>query len=392
MFVVQAESIEAKIMTFCKMYSCVCVYLFGNGYFCKQNNGTINIKRNSMGKLIKPQGYKALLDRKQTEQGIKLIKEFFQQNISTELRLRRVTAPLFVLKGLGINDDLNGVERAVSFPIKDMGDARAEIVHSLAKWKRLTLAEYDIAPGYGIYTDMNAIRADEELDNLHSLYVDQWDWEAVIEREDRTLSFLEQVVKHIYAAILRTEYLTCESYPQLKPFLPREIHFVHAQELLDRYPDLSPKEREDAICKEYGAVFVEGIGGKLSNGEKHDGRAPDYDDWSTVTANGYAGLNGDILIWYPVLGRSFELSSMGIRVDKETLVKQLKAEGKEDRETLYFHQQLLHDKLPLSIGGGIGQSRLCMVLLHKAHIGEIQASIWPEEMKKECEACGMPLI
>lgn len=374
------------------MYSCVCVYLFGNGYFCKQNNGTINIKRNSMGKLIKPQGYKALLDRKQTEQGIKLIKEFFQQNISTELRLRRVTAPLFVLKGLGINDDLNGVERAVSFPIKDMGDARAEIVHSLAKWKRLTLAEYDIAPGYGIYTDMNAIRADEELDNLHSLYVDQWDWEAVIEREDRTLSFLEQVVKHIYAAILRTEYLTCESYPQLKPFLPREIHFVHAQELLDRYPDLSPKEREDAICKEYGAVFVEGIGGKLSNGEKHDGRAPDYDDWSTVTANGYAGLNGDILIWYPVLGRSFELSSMGIRVDKETLVKQLKAEGKEDRETLYFHQQLLHDKLPLSIGGGIGQSRLCMVLLHKAHIGEIQASIWPEEMKKECETCGMPLI
>lgn len=345
-----------------------------------------------MGKLIKPQGYKALLDRKQTEQGIKLIKEFFQQNLSTELRLRRVTAPLFVLKGLGINDDLNGVERAVSFPIKDMGDARAEIVHSLAKWKRLTLAEYDIAPGYGIYTDMNAIRADEELDNLHSLYVDQWDWEAVIEREDRTLSFLEQVVKHIYAAILRTEYLTCESYPQLKPFLPREIHFVHAQELLDRYPDLSPKEREDAICKEYGAVFVEGIGGKLSNGEKHDGRAPDYDDWSTMAANGYAGLNGDILIWYPVLGRSFELSSMGIRVDKEALVKQLKAEGKEDRETLYFHQQLLHDKLPLSIGGGIGQSRLCMVLLHKAHIGEIQASIWPEEMKKECETCGMPLI
>lgn len=379
-------------MTFCKIYSCVCVYLLENVYFCKQNNGTINIKRNSMGKLIKPQGYKALLDRKQTEQGIKLIKEFFQQNISTELRLRRVTAPLFVLKGLGINDDLNGVERAVSFPIKDMGDARAEIVHSLAKWKRLTLAEYDIAPGYGIYTDMNAIRADEELDNLHSLYVDQWDWEAVIEREDRTLSFLEQVVKHIYAAILRTEYLTCESYPQLKPFLPREIHFVHAQELLDRYPDLSPKEREDAICKEYGAVFVEGIGGKLSNGEKHDGRAPDYDDWSTVTANGYAGLNGDILIWYPVLGRSFELSSMGIRVDKEALVKQLKAEGKEDRETLYFHQQLLHDKLPLSIGGGIGQSRLCMVLLHKAHIGEIQASIWPEEMKKECETCGMPLI
>ena len=351
-----------------------------------------NTKHNTMSKLIKPHGYKVLLDRKQTEQGIKLIKEFFQQNLSTELRLRRVTAPLFVLKGLGINDDLNGVERAVSFPIKDMGDACAEIVHSLAKWKRLTLAEYDIAPGYGIYTDMNAIRADEELDNLHSLYVDQWDWEAVIEREDRTLSFLEQVVKHIYAAILRTEYLACESYPQLKPFLPRNIHFVHAQELLDRYPDLSPKEREDAVCKEYGAVFVEGIGGKLSDGKKHDGRAPDYDDWSTVTANGRAGLNGDILIWYPVLERSFELSSMGIRVDKEALLRQLKIEGAENREKLYFHQQLLQGKLPLSIGGGIGQSRLCMVMLHKAHIGEIQASIWPDGMRKECEACGMPLI
>jgi Asparagine synthetase A len=200
------------------------------------------------------------------------------------------------------------------------------------------------------------------------------------------------VVKHIYAAILRTEYLACESYPQLKPFLPKDIHFVHAQELLDRYPDLSPKEREDAVCKEYGAVFVEGIGGKLSDGKKHDGRAPDYDDWSTVTANGRAGLNGDILIWYPVLERSFELSSMGIRVDKEALLRQLKIEGAENREKLYFHQQLLQGKLPLSIGGGIGQSRLCMVMLHKAHIGEIQASIWPDGMRKECEACGMPLI
>ncbi len=345
-----------------------------------------------MSKLIKPNNYTALLDRRQTEQGIKLIKDFFQQNLSTELRLRRVTAPLFVLKGLGINDDLNGIERAVSFPIKDMGNKCAEIVHSLAKWKRLTLAEYGIAPGYGIYTDMNAIRADEELDNLHSLYVDQWDWETVIEHNERTLSFLEQIVRHIYAAILRTEYLTCESYPQLKSFLPRDINFVHAQELLDRYPNLSPKEREDAICKEYGAVFVEGIGCKLSDGKKHDGRAPDYDDWSTVSASGKPGLNGDILIWYPVLERAIELSSMGIRVDKETLLRQLKIEGKEDREKLYFHQQLLHDKLPLSIGGGIGQSRLCMVLLHKAHIGEIQASIWPEEMKKECKEWGMPLI
>jgi aspartate--ammonia ligase len=345
-----------------------------------------------MSKLIKPEGYKALLDMRQTEQGIKLIKEFFQQNLSTELRLRRVTAPLFVLQGLGINDDLNGVERPVTFPIKDLGDAKAEVVHSLAKWKRLTLAEYDIEPGYGIYTDMNAIRADEELDNLHSLYVDQWDWEAVITAEDRTIGFLEDIVRRIYAAILRTEYLTCETYPQIKPFLPHTIHFVHAQDLLDMYPDLDAKGREDAICKKYGAVFIEGIGGKLSDGKKHDGRAPDYDDWSTVAENGKAGLNGDILIWNPVLDRSFELSSMGIRVDKKALLRQLEIEGKEDREQLFFHRQLLDDKLPLSIGGGIGQSRLCMVLLHKAHIGEIQASIWPDDMVNECAKAGMPLI
>ena len=345
-----------------------------------------------MSKVIKPQVYQALLGTCQTELGIKQIKEFFQQNLSTELRLRRVTAPLFVLQGLGINDDLNGVERPVTFPIKDMGEARAEVVHSLAKWKRLTLAEYKVEPGYGIYTDMNAIRADEELDNLHSLYVDQWDWEAVITEGDRTLVFLENVVRRIYAAILRTEYLTCETFPQVKPFLPRDIHFVHSQELLDMYPDLSPKEREDAICEKYGAVFVEGIGCRLSDGKKHDGRAPDYDDWSTVAENGREGLNGDILIWYPVLGRSIELSSMGIRVDKEALLRQLKLEGEEAREKLYFHQQLLGDKLPLSIGGGIGQSRLCMVLLHKAHIGEIQASIWPDEMRRECADMGLQLI
>ena len=335
-----------------------------------------------MSQLIKPIDYKSLLDMKQTEQGIKLIKEFFQQNISTELRLRRVTAPLFVLQGLGINDDLNGVERAVSFPIKDLGDARAEVVHSLAKWKRLSLAEYQIEPGYGIYTDMNAIRADEELDNLHSLYVDQWDWEAVITKEQRTVAYLKNVVERIYAAIRRTEYLTCET----------KITFVHAEELLQMYPDKSPKEREDAICEKYGAVFIIGIGGKLSNGEKHDGRAPDYDDWSTVGENGLAGLNGDILIWYPVLGRSFELSSMGIRVNKEALLLQLKLEGKEEREGLYFHQKLLNDELPLSIGGGIGQSRLCMVLLHKGHIGEIQASIWPDDMRQACKKLGMTLI
>ena len=345
-----------------------------------------------MSQVIKPIDYQRLLDMRQTEQGIKLIKEFFQQNLSTELRLRRVTAPLFVLQGLGINDDLNGVERAVTFPIKDLGDARAEVVHSLAKWKRLTLAEYEVEPGYGIYTDMNAIRADEELDNLHSLYVDQWDWEAVVRREDRTLAFLKNIVERIYAAIRRTEYLVCESYPQIKPFLPEQIHFVHAEELLQMYPDKTPKEREDAICKKYGAVFVIGIGGKLANGEKHDGRAPDYDDWSTVAEDGRKGLNGDILIWYPVLGRSFELSSMGIRVDKESLLRQLEIEGQQQREKLYFHQQLLNDKLPLSIGGGIGQSRLCMVLLHKAHIGEIQASIWPDTMREECKSMGMPLI
>ncbi len=345
-----------------------------------------------MSQLIKPKDYKALLNMHKTEQGIKLIKDFFQQNLSTELRLRRVTAPLFVMKGLGINDDLNGVERPVSFPIKDLGDRQAEVVHSLAKWKRLTLADYEIPTGYGIYTDMNAIRADEELDNLHSLYVDQWDWEAVIKRSDRTLTFLKNVVERIYAAIRRTEYLVCETYDSIKPFLPEKIHFVHSEELLQMYPDKTPKEREDAICKKYGAVFVIGIGGKLSDGKKHDGRAPDYDDWSTTAENGLAGLNGDILIWYPVLERSFELSSMGIRVDKESLLRQLQIEEKEERKELYFHQRLLNGELPLSIGGGIGQSRLCMVLLHKAHIGEIQASIWPEAMRKECLELGMPLI
>lgn len=345
-----------------------------------------------MSKLIKPAGYKALLDLWQTEQGIKLIKEFFQQNLSTELRLRRVTAPLFVLKGLGINDDLNGVERPVSFPIKDLGDQMAEVVHSLAKWKRLTLAEYNIDPGYGIYTDMNAIRADEELDNLHSLYVDQWDWEMVISREERTLDFLKSVVRRIYSAILRTEFLACETYPQLKPFLPREIHFIHSEELLKMYPDMTAKEREDAVCKKYGAVFIMGIGGKLSDGEKHDGRAPDYDDWTTPNSDGFLGLNGDILIWYPVLDRSIELSSMGIRVDKEALLRQLALEGQEQRAELFFHKQLLEGKLPLSIGGGIGQSRLCMTMLQKAHIGEIQASIWPDEQRRECKENGMNLI
>ena len=345
-----------------------------------------------MSRIIKPTDYEQLLNPTQTEQGIKQIKDFFQANLSTALRLRRVTAPLFVLKGLGINDDLSGVERPVSFPIKDMGDQRAEVVHSLAKWKRLMLAEYQIQPGYGIYTDMNAIRGDEELDNLHSLYVDQWDWERTITEKERTLAFLKKKVNCIYSAIRRTEYLVCETYPQIKPFLPEEIHFIHAEELLQRYPNLTSKERENAIAKEYGAVFIIGIGQRLSNGEPHDLRAPDYDDWTTVNEEGFAGLNGDILIWYPILNRSIELSSMGIRVDQNALLRQLELTGKNDRKELYFHQRMLNGELPLCIGGGIGQSRLCMVLLHKAHIGEIQASIWPEEMREECAKLGMPLI
>lgn len=345
-----------------------------------------------MSKLIKPVDYKPLLDIQQTEQGIKLIKEFFQMNLSTELRLRRVTAPLFVLKGLGINDDLNGVERPVTFPIRDLGDAKAEVVHSLAKWKRLTLGEYNIEPGYGIYTDMNAIRADEELDNLHSLYVDQWDWEAVMTAGQRNLGFLKDIVRRIYSAIRRTEFLVCERYPEIKPFLPDEIQFIESEELLQMYPDKSAKEREDLIARKYGAVFIIGIGGKLSNGEPHDGRAPDYDDWTTPNGDGYNGLNGDILIWYPTLDRAVELSSMGIRVDKETLLRQLDITGQQCRKELYFHKKLLAGELPLSIGGGIGQSRLCMVLLHKAHLGEIQASIWPDEMLNECARLGMAII
>ena len=345
-----------------------------------------------MSRIIKAPGYRSQIGPQQTEQGIKLIKEFFQQNLSTELRLRRVTAPLFVLKGLGLNDDLNGIERPVTFPIKDMEEAQAEVVHSLAKWKRVTLAEYGIQPGYGIYTDMNAIRADEELDNLHSLYVDQWDWEAVMATGDRNLAFLRNNVERIYAAIRRTEYLVCETYPQLTPFLPEKIHFVHSEDLLQMYPGLSPKEREDAVCKAYGAVFVIGIGGRLSNGERHDGRAADYDDWSTPNSDGRNGLNGDILVWYPVLQQSLELSSMGIRVDREALLRQLREADQEERTQLFFHRQLLAGRLPQSIGGGIGQSRLCMMLLHKAHIGEIQSSIWPEQMRNDCKEMGIQLL
>ena len=345
-----------------------------------------------MSYLIRPKDYRPLLDKYATEQGIKMIKDFFQQNLATGLRLHRVTGPLFVLRGLGINDDLSGTERPVTFPIKDLGEAQAEVVHSLAKWKRLTLAEHGIEPGYGIYTDMNAIRADEELGNLHSLYVDQWDWERVIVAEERTLDFLRATVERIYAALQRTEFLVCERFPQIKPCLPESVHFIHAEELRQRYPDLTPKEREDRIAREYGAVFIIGIGCPLGDGKPHDLRAPDYDDYSTIASNGLPGLNGDLLVWYDVLGRAVELSSMGIRVDREALVRQLKESGKEERLNLYFHRRLMEGSLPLSVGGGIGQSRLCMIYLRKAHIGEIQASIWPDDMRRECADMHIELI
>ncbi len=346
-----------------------------------------------MSYLIRPTDYHPLLDMKQTELGIKQIKEFFQQNLSSELRLRRVTAPLFVLKGMGINDDLSGTERPVTFPIKALGDQQAEVVHSLTKWKRVTLADYHIEPGYGIYTDMNAIRADEELGNLHSLYVDQWDWERVITPEQRTIGFLKSIVTRIYSAMRRTEYMICEMYPQIKSFLAHDIHFIHAEELRQMYPDKTPKEREDLITKRYGSVFIIGIGCKLSDGTPHDLRAPDYDDYTTIDPEtGLPGLNGDLLVWNDVLGRALELSSMGIRVDKVALLKQLKLSGKEERMKLYFHRRLLEDSLPLSIGGGIGPSRLCMLFLKNAHIGEIQASIWPEALREECIKFGLHLI
>lgn len=345
-----------------------------------------------MSYLIKPANYKPILNLQQTELGITKIKDFFQSNLSSELRLRRVTAPLFVLQGTGINDDLNGVERSVKFAIKDMGDVQAEVVHSLAKWKRLTLAEFNIENGYGIYTDMNAIRADEELGNLHSLYVDQWDWELVMTDEERNTAFLKAIVRKIYASFLRTEYLVSENFPAIQPVLPAEIQFIHAEELRQMYPDLTPKERETEFARKYKAIFVIGIGGKLGDGKMHDGRAPDYDDWSTIAENGLPGLNGDIILWNPVLEMAFEVSSMGIRVDKMALFHQLELAGKMERINLYFHKRLIEGTLPLSIGGGIGQSRLCMFFLRKAHIGEIQASIWPEQMINESRAVNIPII
>ena len=342
--------------------------------------------------LIIPNRYKRKLLPETTEVAIKMIKDEFQKRISQALNLRRVTAPLFVLAGTGINDDLNGVERPVTFPVKDLGDAKAEVVHSLAKWKRMKLGAYDIAPGFGLYTDMNAIRADEELDNLHSLYVDQWDWERTITADDRNIDFLKQIVRKIFRAIREVELTVFEMFPHITPRLPEDIVFIHAQQLLDEYPNLTPKEREHEVAKKYGAVFIIGIGAPLTNGEPHDGRAPDYDDWITPNADGYLGLNGDIIVYDNILDISFELSSMGIRVSPESLMAQLEQRKCTERKDLAFHKSLLEGKLPLSIGGGIGQSRLCMYLLQKAHIGEVQASIWPQEQIEACEKAGITLL
>ena len=330
-----------------------------------------------------PKNYRNLLGSvEQTEKAIKAVKDMFQLNLSAQLALLRVTAPMMVLSGQGLNDDLNGVERPVKFPVKGMNEAPAEVVHSLAKWKRLKLGELGVEPGRGIYTDMNALRPDEDLDNIHSIYVDQWDWEKVMLPEQRTSFFLHKTVRRIYEAVKVTENKLYVEFPQIVPILPEEIFFISAEELLQRYPDKSPKERENAITKEYGAVFIQGIGGKLSNGEAHDGRAADYDDWQ---------LNGDILLWNPVLESAFEISSMGIRVDAEALHRQLSERNQLWKEELYFHKLLLEGKLPQTIGGGIGQSRLCMFLLRKAHIGELQSSIWPADMRETCHAAGIEL-
>lgn len=330
-----------------------------------------------------PKGYTSLLDAQQTELAIKTIKDTFEKNLSVGLCLRRVTAPLFVLKGTGINDDLNGTERKVTFPVKALNDNQAEVVNSLAKWKRLALAKYNVKPGYGILTDMNAIRPDEDLDNIHSLYVDQWDWERAIAPEDRNVAFLRLIVKRIYDVLKHTEYIITEEYPQIEPILPEKITFITSEELLQLYPGKTAKEREYAITKQYGAVFLMGIGDTLSNGEKHDGRAPDYDDWH---------LNGDILLWNPVLENSLEISSMGIRVDAASMSYQLQKAGVENRKELMFHKKLLNGELPLSVGGGIGQSRLCMFFLRKAHIGEVQSSLWGDEIVATCDKNNIHLL
>lgn len=326
--------------------------------------------------LMIPEGYAPILDHMESQRAIKKIKDFFQQELAYGLNLRRVSAPLFVTPESGLNDNLSGVERTVSFTLKGMDEKSVEIVQSLAKWKRMALGKYEIEPGKGIYTDMNAIRRDEDLDNIHSVYVDQWDWEKVINKEDRQEAYLRETVTTIYNAIKNLGDYVNRIYRELKTELPNEIYFITSQELEDRYPKLTPKERENAIAKEKRAVFLMKIGGKLTSGQPHDGRAPDYDDWE---------LNGDIILWNDILGIAYELSSMGIRVDEEVMAQQLALAHAEDRKALPFHQAILQKELPYSVGGGIGQSRLCMFFLRKAHIGEVQVSVWPDEMIKECK-------
>ena len=310
----------------------------------------------------------------ETEHAIKLVKDTFQLQLSAMLRLRRVTAPLFVESGTGLNDDLTGVEQPVRFYVPALGK-HCEIVHSLAKWKRMKLWHMNAPAGYGIYTDMNALRTFETPDDIHSLYVDQWDWEKVLTRSDRTPEYLYTTVRQIYNVLLNTEFIVCEHYAGLKPFLPKAIHFVTSEELVQRYPGKTAKEREEAVCREYGAVFIHGIGAPLSDGKPHDSRASDYDDWT---------LNGDILVWYPVLDKPIELSSMGIRVDAQSMQHQLEQAGHSGWAELEYHSLVLNNTLPLTIGGGIGQSRLCMVLLHKRHIGEVQVSEWSDETVAQC--------
>jgi len=338
-----------------------------------------------MGQSFIPAGYAPHLSLYETQSAISLIKRVFQDALSRELNLRRVSAPLFVEPDSGLNDDLNGVERPVGFDIP-CANANAQVVHSLAKWKRMALYRYDFYPGKGLYTDMNAIRRDEDvLDNLHSVYVDQWDWEKVIERRDRNLDYLKSTVMDIVAAVCETQRTMRAIYPQLQvlPQLERQVTFVTAQELEDRYPNLTSKEREHAFVREHHTTFIIGIGGALRSGKPHDGRSPDYDDWT---------MNGDILFWNDLLGCAFELSSMGIRVDPESLDRQLTVSGCDDRRTLTYHKMLLAGELPLTIGGGIGQSRLSMLLLGKAHIGEVQASVWDEETTAACEKAGIRLL
>ncbi len=333
--------------------------------------------------LILPDKYTPVLSLMESQRAIKKIKDYFQQELAYGLSLRRVSAPLFVTCQSGLNDNLNGVERTVQFTIKDMDEQTVEIVQSLAKWKRMALGKYGISPGNGIYTDMNAIRRDEELDNLHSIYVDQWDWEKVITKEQRTEEYLKETVTTIYGALKNLGDYVNRLYKDIQTELPNEITFITTQELEDRWPDKTPKEREDLIAKEKRAVFIMKIGGALKSGEKHDGRAPDYDDWE---------LNGDIILWNEILDRAFEISSMGIRVDEDAMARQLALADAEERKTLPFHKSVLNGTLPYSIGGGIGQSRLCMYFLRKAHIGEVQVSIWPNEMISKCEAAGIYLL